>query len=204
MRIGPVGVATPCGDLDALVDAVVDASSVSHNTGVALAGAAAVAGVVSAGVDGATLPDALVVGRRAAEVAAGRGHWVAAADVAARIGWALDLVAGRPTGEAADLVYRLVGTSLATQESVPAAFAALAVHPDDPWQAVLLAASVGGDCDTIAAMAGAMAGACAGVEAFPEAARDLVRTVNDLQLEQVTDDLLGVRAERLAVVAAGS
>ena len=65
------------------------------------------------------------------------------------------------------MIYTLVGTSLATQESVPAAFAVLAAEPADPWQACLLAASLGGDCDTIAAMAGAIAGACHGVTAFP-------------------------------------
>ena len=51
------------------------------------------------------------------------------------------------------MIYSLVGTSLATQESVPAAFAVLSAVPGDPWQACLLAASLGGDCDTIAAMA---------------------------------------------------
>ena len=54
---------------------------------------------------------------------------------------------------------------LATQESVPAAFAVLALHPDDPWQACLTAASLGGDSDTIAVMAGAIAGACHGMTA---------------------------------------
>ena len=68
-------------------------------------------------------------------------------------------------------MYSLVGTSLAAQESVPAAFAVLAASPGDPWLACRLAASLGGDCDTIAAMAGAIGGACHGVEAFPAAAR---------------------------------
>jgi len=52
MRITPVGVATPAGDPDLLADRVVTASRVTHNTGVALAGAAAVAAAVSAGVAG--------------------------------------------------------------------------------------------------------------------------------------------------------
>ena len=69
---------------------------------------------------------------------------------------------------------RLVGTSLATQESVPAAFAVLAASPDDPWLACRLAASLGGDCDTIAAMAGAVGGACHGAKAFPGGARRTV------------------------------
>jgi ADP-ribosylglycohydrolase len=160
-----------------LVDRVVMASSVTHNTGIALAGAAAVAAAVSAGVSGAAVAQATALGIQAARLAAARGHWVAGADVAARIEWAVGLAAGRvraggeagATGEAeaAGLIYTLVGTSLATQESVPAAFAVLAAVPDDPWRACRLAASLGGDCDTVAAMAGAIAGACHGAGSFP-------------------------------------
>jgi ADP-ribosylglycohydrolase len=151
MRIAPVGIATPGADLALLVDRVVEASLVTHNTGVALAGAAAVAAAVSAGIDGATVAEATRSAVAAAKLAAGRGHWVAGADVAARIGWAAELAAGLVPDEAAAAVSTLVGTSLAAQESVPAAFAVLAASPDDPWLACRLAASVGGDCDTIAA-----------------------------------------------------
>jgi ADP-ribosylglycohydrolase len=41
MRIAPVGVAFPVLPLDGLVDAVEQASRVTHNTGIAIAGAAA-------------------------------------------------------------------------------------------------------------------------------------------------------------------
>jgi ADP-ribosylglycohydrolase len=193
MRIAPVGVATPCADLGALVDEVVAASRVTHNTGVALAGAAAVAAAVSAGVDGAAVPDAIQIAVAAAGLAAGRGHWVAAADVAARITWATGLTAGRGAEEVMDLAYRLVGTGLATQESVPAAFAVLAASPDDPWLACRMAASLGGDCDTIAAMAGAIGGACGGAGAFPRSARDIVSRVNDLRLDDLASELLLLR-----------
>jgi ADP-ribosylglycohydrolase len=87
----------------------------------------------------------------------------------------------------------LVGTSLATQESVPAAFAVLAAAPDDPWLACRMAASAGGDCDTIAAIAGAIGGACHGVAAFPERARATVSAVNGLRLDEVAAGLLAVR-----------
>jgi len=177
---GPPDAAAPPANarLSTLVDYVVRASSVTHNTGIALAGAAAVAAAVSAGVSGATIAQATALGIRAARLAAGRGHWVAGADVAARIEWAVGLVAGRTRAdgepgreaEAAGLIYTLVGTSLATQESVPAAFAVLAAVPADPWRACRLAASLGGDCDTIAAMTGAIAGACHGVGSFPPGA----------------------------------
>jgi ADP-ribosylglycohydrolase len=194
MRITPVGVATATGDLDTLVGRVVTASRVTHNTGVALAGAAAVAAAVSAGVAGAGVPDAIQAAVTAARQAAGRGHWVAAADVAARITWAAGLTAGRSADEVLDAVYTLVGTSLATQESVPAAFAMLAAAPEDPWLACRLAASAGGDCDTVAAITGAIGGACHGVSAFPEQARATVSAVNGLHLDEVAARLLAVRA----------
>jgi ADP-ribosylglycohydrolase len=133
------------------------------------------------------------VAATAADRATRRGHWVAAADMATRITWAAGLAAGRPTGQLIDTVYRLVGTGLAAQESVPAAFAVAAAHPDDPWLACRIAASLGGDCDTIAAMAGAICGAGAGAGAFPEQARATVTAVNHLDLEAVAAGLLTVR-----------
>jgi ADP-ribosylglycohydrolase len=204
MRIAPVGIAFPLrprpatavaftgNELSALVDRVVMASRVTHNTGIALAGAAAVAAAVSAGVAGATVAEATAQGIQAAHVAASRGHWAAGADVASRIAWAGGLIARRPRREGADLIYRLVGTSLATQESVPAAFAVLAAVPADPWRACLLAASLGGDCDTIAAMAGAVAGACHGIGAFPPEAVAVI-DAQDLGLAALADDLLALR-----------
>ena len=193
MRIAPVGIAVPVSlGLSTLVDRVVAASYVTHNTGVALAGAAAVAAAVSAGLDGAGIGEATAFAVDAAEIASGYGHWVAGADVGARIGWATSLVAGREQAEAAELIYTLVGTSLATQESVPAAFAVAAAVPDDPWQACLLAASLGGDCDTIAAMVGAVSGACHGVGAFPSEALTVI-DAHGLGLTELADDLAALR-----------
>src|SRR5262245_31096804 len=93
MRITPVGVATPC-DPGLLVDRVVAASRVTHNTGIALAGAAAVAAAVSAGIEGATVPEAVRFAADTAAAAARRGHWAAGADVGTRITWAAGLAAG--------------------------------------------------------------------------------------------------------------
>jgi ADP-ribosylglycohydrolase len=168
------------------------ASSVTHDTGIALAGAAAVAAAVSAGVSGATVAEATTLGVQAARLAAGRGHWVAGADVAARIEWATGLVAGRAEAEAAGLIYTLVGTSLATQESVPAAFAVLAASPADPWRTCRLAASLGGDCDTVAAMAGAIAGACHGAGSFPPEAIAVI-DAQGLGLAALAGELLALR-----------
>jgi ADP-ribosylglycohydrolase len=208
MRVAPVGIAvpvalhaptpvalhnpTPDTMLSTLVDRTVMASSVTHNTGIALAGAAAVAAAVSAGVSGATVAEATALGIQAARLAAGRGHWVAGADVAARIEWATSLVAGHDQEVAANLIYRIVGTSLATQESVPAAFAVLAAVPADPWRACRMAASLGGDSDTIAAMTGAIAGACHGAGSFPPEAIAAI-DAHGLGLAALAGELLALR-----------
>lgn len=199
MRITPVGIATPSDQPDLLLERVIVASEATHNTGLALAAAAAVAAAVSAGVDGATVPEAIPVAIDAAHRGARCGHWVAGADVATRIAWATSLIDTAPgttpprPGAVSALLDDLVGTSLASQESVPAAFAILAAFPDDPWLVCRLAASVGGDTDTIAAIAGAVAGACHGDEAFPAEARTTVAEVNDLELDDLAEQLLEVR-----------
>ncbi|HEX3791745.1 MAG TPA: ADP-ribosylglycohydrolase family protein [Pseudonocardiaceae bacterium] len=193
MRITPVGIATDGTDPTLLVDRVFEASWVTHNTGVALAGAAAVAAAVSAGVAGADVRAATDAAAEAASIGATRGNWIAAGDVSARLRWARDLVTGLDPADAAERIYRLVGTSVATQESVPAAFAVLAVFPTDPWQACLLAASLGGDCDTIAAIVGAIAGACHGAGAWPAATVRTIHEVNKLPLAELTTGLLALR-----------
>ena len=194
MRVTPVGIARPVEDFDGLLQAVVDASGVTHNTTLALSGASAVAAAVSAGVGGASLDGAIQVGLSAARAGRNHGAWVAGADVAARIEAALDGVRGLARDELVRFIRNVVGTSVATQESVPAAFAVLqATQEAGAWEACLLAASLGGDSDTIAAMAGAIAGACQGVDAFPADALDLIRTVNKLELEPIAEQLLRLR-----------
>jgi len=196
MRVTPVGIATPSHDLDVLVAAVVEVDRPTHDTAVAHAGAAAVAAVVSAGIDGAGLPAAVGVAVDAARRAARQGHWTADADVAARIAWAITLAQdtshrGDPE-TALDEIVALVGTSLATSESVPAAFAVATLFADDPWQAVLAAARLGGDTDTIAAMTGAMVGATSG-RPWSADAIATVTTANHLCLDDLVADLLRLR-----------
>jgi ADP-ribosylglycohydrolase len=194
MRIAPVGLIISSDDLDALVDLVVEASRVTHHTGVAIAGAAAIAAAISGGIDGASVFEATTLAIRAADMGQRRGEWVAGAAVARRIAWAIGLMNADDHERSVRDVVELVGTSLATQESVPAAFAVLALHPDDPWQACLTAASLGGDSDTIAAMTGAIAGGCHGMGGWPPDAVRTVREVNQLDLDPVAERLLALRA----------
>ena len=194
MRVTPLGIACPPEPLGRLCSAVADLDRLTHDTTVANAGACAVAAVVSAGVSGAAWAEAAPLGVAAAAAGSAHGYHVAGADVGRRIGWAVELVRGADDEQLLDLVDGLVGTGMATPEAVPAAFAVASHAPDDPWRVALLAARLGGDSDTIAAMATAMVGACTGVGALPADAVTQVRSVNDLDLEPLVDDLLALRA----------
>lgn len=193
MRIAPAGIVAGSKDLDSLVALVIESSAVSHNTNIALSGAAAVAAAVSAGIDGANCQQALQSGLGTAHLAATHGNWVAGGGVSERIELALMLANPSRPQDSADAIIRLLGTSFATQESVPAAIGIAACYPDDPFGACLAAAASGGDSDTIAAMVGAILGAVHGVEAFPADAVELVRSVNKLDLDSVAAELLKLR-----------
>jgi ADP-ribosylglycohydrolase len=200
MRITPVAIATPA-DVGRLVEAVVAASEITHNTNLGIAAAAAVAAAVSAGIDGADLPTALDLAERAADEGGRRGHWCAGGEIAARIRWARrwarDLGDGATDADRAhvvgDAVYAVVGTSVAAQESVVAAFALVEALGSAPIDVLTTAAGLGGDTDTIAAIAGAIVGAHHGLPGLPGDLVAEVRRVNDLHLEPIVDGLLELR-----------
>jgi ADP-ribosylglycohydrolase len=190
MRIAPVGIASPVAPLAGFVDEVVSASALTHNTGLGIAAAAAVGAAVSAGVEGASTLEALDVAAAAAREGMSRGHWVAGGDIADRLEWAVRHLLGRDPAQQDDALAGLVGTSVAAQESVVAALA-LAGICDDPWEAVCRAASLGGDTDTMASIAGAVLGAT-GAD-WPAEAAESVTRVNGLRLAPVADALLELR-----------
>ncbi|MFE9249021.1 ADP-ribosylglycohydrolase family protein [Streptomyces sp. NPDC007088] len=193
MRVTPVGIAFDRRPLEPFLDRVVESCQVTHDTTVGIAGAAAVAAAVSTGVAGGSLKEAVAAAVEAARSGARRGHWIAGADIAARIEWACELAAGLDESTALDRICALVGTSVASQESVPAAFAVLTLTGGDPWRAALMAANLGGDSDTIAAIAGAVAGSVHGLSALPADAVRTLREVNSLDLEPLATRLLALR-----------
>lgn len=192
MRVTPIAiVAGP--DPATLLDAVVDTSKVTHNTGLGLSGAAAIAGAVSAGIEGADLGEALDEAELAAAAGAERGYWSAGGDIAARIRWARGWVRGLSRADLADALYEVIGTSVAAQESVVAAVALAEALGTEPFEALTLAAEIGGDTDTVAAMCGSVLGSIHGAGVFPADLTEQVRQVNRLELEPLAADLLALR-----------
>lgn len=206
MRIAPVGLISPAGDRPALLERVHAACLCSHNTDIAITGAAMVAAAVAAALDQpdqppaasvpAVLAAALEVGEQAPAWAAAHGaRQVPGASLVRRTSWAQDLAASAPDDEAflTDL-YDLVGATTATPETVPAALALVARAGGDPTRAALLAANLGGDTDTIGAIAAGICGALAGSGAIDPAHLQVLREVNDLDpVEGIAEQLVAYR-----------
>jgi ADP-ribosylglycohydrolase len=190
MRIAPVGIATMVEPLSALVDQVEAACRVTHNTAEAISAAAAVAAVISAGVQGATFEQAIPLALAAARLGAGRGYLQGDVDMAGRIQAALDLAA---TGPDVAAFAEAIGTSVASHHAIPAAFGVLRMAGGDVWAAAIMAANIGDDTDTIGAIACGMAGACAGADALPVEPVAKVIQANGLNVLPIVQGLLRVR-----------
>jgi ADP-ribosylglycohydrolase len=189
MRIVPVGIAVPPGDPVHLVDRVEAACRVTHNTGEAIAAAAAVASVISQGVAGASFAQALPGALAAARLGNRRGAPVGEGDMAGRIALALDVA---QAGDEERLA-REIGTSVASRASVAVAFGVVRLAGGDPWTTAVIAANIGDDTDTIGAIATAMAGACSGLSAFPQDRVEQVMRANALNLPPLAKSLLTLR-----------
>lgn len=196
MRIAPVGIMMPPEPLDRLVAKVAETSRATHNTSVGIAAAAAVAAAVSSGVAGAGWHEASAKAVEAARLGASQGHWVAGADIAARIRWAGELVRSKAAADAIGLIVDLVGTSVASQESVPAAFAVVEVAGGDPWRAAVISANLGGDTDTIGAIAAGMAGACTGLSRLPREHIAALKGIDLADMRSLATGLVGARSAR--------
>ena len=195
MRIAPLAIAVAAEPLRVLVDAVEQTCRVTPNTSEAIASAAAVAAVVSAGIDGADVENAIPLALEAARMGETRGTPATAGSVSLRIAKALALAAGAKGSEDVNAIAAGIGTSVAAIESVPMAFAILRLAQGDAWTAAVLSANIGDDTDTIGAIACGMAGACGGVTSLPQAAVDKVVSVNSLDLEPLALALLKLRME---------
>jgi len=196
MRIAPVGIATPAEPLVRLVDRVTETCRVTHNTSEAIGAAAAVAAVISLGIDGGTLEQGIELGLAAAEEGEKRGDMPAAVSITARMRWALDL--SRQSQDLEDIALQL-GTSVAAGESVPMAFAIARLSGNNAWNAAVTSANIGGDTDTIGAISAAMVGACTGAHELPPLKVAMVVATNGLELSSIVEGLLAIRANRAKV-----
>ena len=196
MRVTPIGIAISTEDPQAFADAVWSSCQVTHATRQGFQSAALVAAAVSMGIDTprSAASDMTALLWKAVSYVDSlpeRGAWTPDPDVVAATRRAMQLVAN-PASSSLECLVEQVGTSVASAQAIPMAFALLAREPSP--QALLDAANLGGDTDTIGAIAGAILGAALGFEVFVGRGLAQVELASHLDLPSVALELLELRA----------
>ena len=86
-------------------------------------------------------------------------------------------------------IYNVIGAGVNTSESVPAALA-IAYYSFDVRKCALLCANLGGDTDTIGAMAAAICGAAQGLSEIPEKDIALIQKSNQIDFTKYADAII--------------
>lgn len=199
MRVTPIGIAVSTEDPEAFAEAVWSSCRVTHATRQGFQSAALVAAAVSMGIDAArsTSPNLRGLLWKAltyVDSLPERGAWTPDPDVVAATRRAMQL-AVNPASSSLEYLAEQVGTSVASAHAIPMAFALLARDPSQ--QALMDAANIGGDTDTIGAIAGAILGAALGVEVLPTDSLSKIEEVSHLGLSTVAGDLLALRDQAI-------
>ena len=196
MRVTPIGIAVSTADPEVFADAVWSSCQVTHATRQGFQSAALVAAAVSLALDWpeASASDMTTLLWKAVSYVDSlpeRGAWTPDPDVVAATRRAMQLVAN-PASSSLECLVEQIGTSVASAHAIPMAFALLARDPSP--RALLDATNLGGDTDTIGAIAGAILGSVLGVEAFDPAMLTQVELTSHLDLPSIALELLALRA----------
>lgn len=196
MRISPLGAVCSIEDLPLLVRRAAQLCLPTHNTATAIAGASAVAAAVAHGVGGGVINDVSPVVLQAAHLGAKQGYEGCGPSVEKRLELSLQLSSQYPDDrEFMEHQYALVGCGLPTSESVPTALAIALRCGGDVLRCARICANIGGDTDTMGAIACAISGAYAGIAAIPRSLADRVAEKNGFDYPSLAQGLLTLRRQ---------
>jgi ADP-ribosylglycohydrolase len=189
IRVAPVGILYPPDPLEELVGAAREASISTHGGSFAIAAAAATAAAVSGAIDGASSRDVLGLAERAAAMAETRWPHPSGPAFAVAIAHVHATLAALPVLGAADVASRCFPDRPLTIVPLALALATLMHSAED---AILLAANVGGDSDSVASIAGGVLGAMH-PDTVNETWYQIVERVNGHDLQPLAHDLAARR-----------
>jgi ADP-ribosylglycohydrolase len=189
IRVAPVGVFYTSHRAEELLNGAREASVSTHGGSLAIAAAAATAAAVSAAIDGASSHEVLELAERAAAEAERRWRGPtgpALADAVRTVHHSLRRLPALRAAEIAALCFPSQPLTI-----VPLALG-LATMTESAEEAILLAANIGGDSDSVASIAGGILGAM-----YPATVNDhwyiVVERVNDHDLVAVANGMAQLR-----------
>lgn len=183
MRIAPVGTLFTPQQSQQLCRYTASICAVTHSSDIAIASACMIAMAVSSALAYADreqmIRDALSVEQYALSL----GASTPTPSIGVRTRWAVEqagLLKDRPEAFYDELYY-MVGASTAASESTACALA-MAYYHFDVCKCAKACAVLGGDTDTIGAMATAICGAAHGLSSFPTGWQEKISQANDVDL----------------------
>lgn len=195
MRISPVGIISDYRNPEELLNNVVLSCMPTHNTSTAISGAAAIASAVSYGIHGGKDIEQLIdIAKMFSKMSANKGYEVCGPSIKDRIELGIRLVRnGNSEAEVLHSLYHTLGTGIDTTESVPAALSLVYFAKGDPVKCALYSANLGGDTDTIGAIASGICGAMMGIEAIPEEFVKKLSSVNKIPFQSLAKALVDIK-----------
>ena len=197
MRIPPVGTLFTPDDGKALCDYVKNISSITHSSDITLTGACMVAMGVASAVAGRDKNQMIEDVIKIEDYAMSLGAETVSASIGTRIRYGVQLADKYQNDETAFLeeLYNMMGAGVNTADSVPCAIAIAYYSYEDAHKCALLCANLGGDTDTIGAMAVAICGGVKGIEGFPKEDIQLIKTANNVDFSYYADKILEKRGK---------
>jgi ADP-ribosylglycohydrolase len=188
MRAAPVGVLYPSSRLHELIRGAYECAIPTHGGQMAVCAAAAVAGAVSAALDGRPVGEVLTIAIQASTGAEGLRR-CAEASIAVFIQEIYSDLAKRKHLVVDEIASQYFPNK--PQNIVPLAIS-LALVTESAQQTALLAANIGGDSDSVASMGSAIAGALH-PETVNEEWFEVVNMINDAELLNTAKSLAALR-----------
>lgn len=179
MRISPIGTLYEPEDLDQLVHMVYEVTQITHSSDVSISGAAMIAGAVTAAMADYNWDEIVNYAIQANDRGLRLGTPTWAAKNKNRLEIGIEIAKKYENDEEAfsQAIYETVGTGTMISESIPAALS-MAYYAKNVQKCAYLCANLGGDTDTIGAMATAICGAKKGASDIPNNWKKLIDEKN--------------------------
>lgn len=195
MRIPPVGTLFGADQKQELCDYIKSISSITHSSDITLAGASMVAMAVASAMEKEDRDEMVEDVLSIEEYAMSLGASTVSASLGTRIRYGVQLARTYAEDEDRFLeeLYNMMGAGVNTVDSVPCAISIAYYSFGDVHRCALLCANLGGDTDTIGAMAAAICGGVNGMSGIPTEDIQLIREVNQIEFEPYADRLMEKR-----------
>ncbi len=192
MRIAPIGILFESNQQERLVDFVCELSSVTHISDVCLSGACMIAQAVSSSIDNKSKEQILADIYQVEQLALPKGIRSFNPSIAKRVEYGLREIENHTSDQQVlEFIYNVIGSGVHSCESVSAALI-ISMYAKDVKHCALLCANLGGDTDTIGAMACAICGAMYGTKIIGDDYSKIVET-NNIKLNYYVNQLNDVR-----------